>query len=377
MSIPTLRKRFAKIGRYYKRAVRDRLRDHVSNLCRVRGDRRICLMRHRASNYYRHLLGWVAKEIPEVRHHMELSVLSRPIRDCSQYALLVPWINEVYLHFRRPVLERALAVEERFRQHGVPVVNPAKQVLNADKYSSARILAETGIRTPEMAIIEDVDHFRQDLAGMQPPILVRNRLGHAGITPMFLIEQHDDVHKFPLERLRSPVAAEFIDVSDSNGYCRKYRYLMAGRVGVSRSLQISTNWEVRGGWAGRRQMKRLGDKAEACEKTRLAKEITCEEEVAFVEAPDPNHERFQRAGKALGLEFLAFDYSYDQDGNLVVWEVNVTPGMKAPPDSEARYRFLARDRAVGAMIKLYLDRAGIEVPRKIHDMLTVGTAGIE
>ncbi|HUG93332.1 MAG TPA: hypothetical protein VML55_21005 [Planctomycetaceae bacterium] len=54
-------------------------------------------------------------------------------------------------------------------------------------------------------------------------------------------------------------------------------------------------------------------------------EELCQEELAYLGGPDPNHARLQRARQALGLDFVAFDYSYDHEGRLVVWEANPFP----------------------------------------------------
>jgi len=99
-------------------------------------------------------------------------------------------------------------------------------------------------------------------------------------------------------------------------------YVAAGYTGISLSLHATPNWLTRG--------------TQSLETPRIIAE-----EAAYVARPDPNHEALQRAREALELDFVAFDYGYDRDGQVVVWETNPYPTIhlrKSPPMRPAAKR---------------------------------------
>ena len=153
------------------------------------------------------------------------------------------------------------------------------------------------------------------------------------------------------------MAVEFVDVRDrQDGLVRKYRYMAVGEMGVSHSLYISDDWEVRGS-------------------TQLYTESTRREEIEFTSSVDPNHELFQTVRRGLGLDYVAFDYSYDRQGNVVVWEINVLPGLDLPSKPEDAHHGLPFERAMAATVKMYLRYAGIDAPAALDDLLGPPVAG--
>lgn len=51
------------------------------------------------------------------------------------------------------------------------------------------------------------------------------------------------------------------------------------------------------------------------------------EEQTFLNAPCPFHDELDSARRALGLDYVAFDYSLDRQGSLVIWEPNPFPAL--------------------------------------------------
>jgi hypothetical protein len=337
------------------------LLDAVTNRRYAKADERVLIVRHRTitTRYYAHFLRWIAREFPDLRRRIELTTLPCRIRDWSPYGAMTTWLSEVTLARREGIRRQVLEVERRCQEHNIAVINPVAGVLNATKADCARILRSIGIRTPQTELIEDVDRFKKDLAGLKPPILVRSNLGHGGKLPMYLIESADDVHRFPIEKLRNPIAAEFIDTrSPQDGFYRKYRYHMSGSIGVSSTKPISRHWEVRG-------------------RHRVITEANVAEERRYTSAPDPNHELFQEAAKALGLQMLAFDYSYDRDGRVVVWEVNTLPGLRDRVRRGEVNVTLCHDSARATVLRHYIKTAGFDVPERLDEMIrTKGVAGL-
>ena len=335
--------------RYWTRPARD----GISNWLACRGSPRFLVLRHRVAlpSYYREFLGWLGKELPEVRALFELSTLPCRISDWSRYALLIPWFPDPFIHECKPAYLEAKALEARCRGRGVPVINAVDQILGASKLLCARRLAQLGIRTPHTEPIDDAGAFTRNLAGLRPPLLVREDRAHAGRVPAHLIEKAADAKRIPWQRLKHPIAVEFIDVrSPRDGLYRKYRYFAAGDDGLAHMVYLSRDWEVRKG-------------------THVYGEAGRMEQIAFSSSPDPNHVRFQQARRAMGLDFVAFDYSYDREGRPVVWEANVLPSLHFSPDPQWRYFFPAVKRAMATTARMYFERAGLPSPACLQQFL--------
>ncbi len=91
--------------------------------------------------------------------------------------------------------------------------------------------------------------------------------------------------------------------------------------------------------------------------------------MAFISRPDANHILFQRARRMLGLDVVGFDYAYDRVGRVVVWEANPFPDTNYPEDPRSRHIVPATQRTFAAMARLYLRRAGCDVPALLDDLL--------
>ncbi|MCP4195367.1 MAG: hypothetical protein GY768_32610 [Planctomycetaceae bacterium] len=330
-------------------------RDFLRNRRYVRSDRKIAIVRHQSGlpSYYKSFLSWTAQCFPEVREALELHLLPCNLRDSSKYSLVVPWIPDTLLYRSRRVRQQAIALTAAADSHGVPVINRPEHLLSTSKHDCGRKIAHLGVRTPWSHRITDIAGFQRDLQGLNPPLLVREDLAHGGWSPVFLVRQPEDVQKIPLEKFAEPIAVEFIDVrSPTDGLVRKYRYMSIGATGVAHTLQISKRWEVRSG-------------------SRVLNEQTIQEEIAYADSLDPHHEVLQHVSRGLGLDFLAYDYSLDQQGQLVVWEINVLPGLGIPTAPGRKHLIPPIERAMAATLKLYLDRAALDIPSRLNEFLEV------
>jgi hypothetical protein len=219
---------------------------------------------------------------------------------------------------------------------------------NAVKSVCARRLAAAGIRTPQVRPIEDADEFRRTRLGLQLPLIVREDLGHGGL--MLRADSDIDLQRLPVEQLRRPIAVELIDArSPQDGLFRKYRYLVAGSLGVPHHMQVADHWITRG-------------------TIRVHTPQVDAEEIAFVSEPQPLAELFQRARQALQLDVVAFDYGFDQRGRMVIWEANPFPHFHIP---RGRLSYLgpAMHRTLAAVVHLYLEKAGLAIPERLAAIL--------
>ncbi len=326
--------------------------DAAQNWRYARGDRRFLVVRHPrvAPFFYDLLLDWLARCFPDVRALFELHPLPWRVRDWSRYALHAAWLQDPVQRWSPSAYRWAHRLGEACDRHGVPVVNRVDRLVNAVKSTSARLIATAGIRTAKMAPITDAEEFRASRLGIPLPLFVREDWGHGG--PLLRADTEAEARALPIERFAHPVAVEHVDVrSPSDGLYRKYRYVVCGDRGVAQSLHVGRDWCVRGG----------------PERTVYTDDLR-DEEIAFTSRPEPNHARFVAARRALGLDFVAFDYGFDRDGELVVWEANPYPYLHVVAGRRA-YRNGPTTRVLAAMTAMYLDRARLPLPDGLEDVL--------
>jgi hypothetical protein len=235
----------------------------------------------------------------------------------------------------------------------MPVVNRPERLSRAGKFEGARLMAEPGLRTPRVARISDFEIFKKDFLGFSFPFFVRDDCGHGG--KIIRADTASEARAIALNTFKEPVAIELIDLPDAHdGFYRKYRYVVAGDFGVPHHLQVSAEWITRGG-------------------NRVFNETTRAEELAYIEAPCPHHDAFQRARKALGLDFIAFDYSLDQTGTPVVWEANPYPYLHFSR-KELKYRNDAMHRTMAILVAFYFERANLPLPPKLGQYVQASRA---
>lgn len=296
----------------------------------------------------RDFLRWVQRHVPELRARFEFCLLPCRVRDWSRYLLVAFWGGDALLDKAPWIYQHAVTLTGQCQDHEVGVINPATHWPNAAKSRASGLIAATGIRTAKMHPISDLPGFIRDRAGLALPLLVRENLGHQQLS--VLVTRGDQLRQVPWHRFRHPIAVEFIDTrSRVDNLFRKYRYIAAGDTGIAKHLMFDHHWEV---------------KAE-----RVMTDRTKAEETAFVSAPDPNHAAFQAARRALGLDVVGFDYAYDRDNCLVVWEANPFPDTNYPTAPWSRHIFPAVDRTYSALARLYLRRANLPVPAYLNDLL--------
>ena len=299
----------------------------------------------RERHFYDVVLRWVAENYPEFSPLFQIQSLPRVLPLESSIVLHIPWFQDPVQEWSRWRYREANRLAARCDARGIPIINRVDRLINASRSVGARLMQDAGIRTPRTARIEDIAAFRETLLGLRLPLFVRDDWGHG--KRMVRADTIEEARSLPLDEIARPVASEIVDVQDRrDGLFRKYRYIAVGELGVTHHLIITKGWVTRG-------------------TVRVKNDQTRDEELAYIEQQDPHHEEFQRARKALGLDFVAFDYGYDQEGRMVAWEANPYPFIQISTDYLS-YRNHAIHRTLAAMLRLYLHTGGIPVPEKLE-----------
>lgn len=289
-------------------------------------------------HFYRCLLEWMAANRPQLREHVRLDRLPCNLEDHGDVALFHAWVQDP-VRERDPELWRHLQqLEDDLNCRGTQIVQPSAVLSNSERVTMIKRLNGVGARVP--ATVPVSSDFQQTLGGLSLPIIVRPCFGHGD--GMQLLRTIADLDDWWLQVKSDPgqwVAIEFIDVRDPDGYYRKYRYLVIGRSGIARHLMLTEGWEVRP--EGKIRSAEAG-----------------EEELLFLAKPVAEAPIFHAAAKALQFDVAAFDYSYDTDGALVIWEANPYPDISLPEAAHPS-RSVYVERSWALYCDYYAQRAGI------------------
>jgi hypothetical protein len=311
---------------------------------------RVLIVRHRKyqRRFFDVILKWVATNVPELAPLFDVRDLPIRVHDWSSYALHVPWLQDPVQEWSPETYAQANQLAAECDARGIPVLNRVDRLLNATKSLGAELMRSVGIATPKMAPITVPCEFEQSLLGLSLPLFIREDWGHS--RHVVRVDAFSEVPRVPWSTFQRPVAIEIVDVRNPrDGLHRKYRYVAAGEVGVSHHVQTSAEWITRG-------------------ENRVITPESREEELHYITQPDPHHEVFQRARRALGLDLVAFDYGYTPDGRMIVWEANPFPTIVFGT-RRLVYRNSAIHRTLLAIVRLYLVAAGMPIPAIIDDGL--------
>lgn len=293
------------------------------------------------------VLDWIAENFPEYLPLFRLAALPFDLGE-ADFSLHVAWLNDPVQAYSMELYNQATKLAADCDARGIPLINRVDRLHNATKLLGASLIAEAGVRVPRMARIGSAEEFRDTLCGMPLPLIVREDWGHQG--ELLRVNTKEEAQALPLDRFARPIAVELVDVRDRrDGYYRKYRYFAIGDLGVASHLQISRDWITRG------DARVVGDNARY-------------EELDYIGRPDPNHLVLQHARRALGLDYVAFDYGYDPDDRVVVWEANPYPYLHFSTKSLV-YRNASMHRTLAGILKLYLERAGMLSPERLDALL--------
>ncbi|HET6567007.1 MAG TPA: hypothetical protein VFG50_03520, partial [Rhodothermales bacterium] len=239
--------------------------------------------------------------------------------------------------------QRLRLLEGKYEQEGVPVVNTIDSLSNSIKSRALEIIGRTGVRTARAVQVDEAWSYDAIVSRVGSPFIIRNDQGHGGYAS--LIGSYEEFRGIAWGRLSHPLALEFIDTRSEDGLYRKYRYILMGDAGLFRHLLITTSWCAHA-------------------RDRVRGDAYIKEEMDVMDQACPYHDKLNTARKALGMDYVAFDYSVDRQGGLVVWEPNPFPTLwsrHSARDSYAGYQKAHVGRVCTHLLGYYLNQAGIPV----------------
>jgi hypothetical protein len=319
---------------------------------------RFLIARHRSYRrfFFAVILRWVQKNLPSVAPWFEVRDLPVRVKSWSRYAMHVAWLQDPVQRWSIEAFEQALQLADQCEQRGIPVVNRVDRLLNATKSRGAQLMGAAGVRVPRMVLVQDPNEFNDTLLGLKFPLFIREDWGHD--QKMFRVDHQDELPNIPWQTFRRPLAVELVDVRDPRDGCfRKFRYVAAGDLGICHHLQIAREWITRGD-------------------ARIIDAEARAEELAYISQPDANHEALQRARRALGLDFVAFDYGITPEGQLIIWEANPFP-LFLFARKRLTYKNPAMHRTMLAIVHLYFSAAGLPIPSEVKAGLSLDFAALE
>ena len=290
---------------------------------------------HEMRHMYSWFLDWLTRERPEMRRMIRVARI--PCTLPPETSLFHAWVQDPVIERDRRLFAQLSATERECADRGITVIHPAAVLSHSRREVLCDRLNRVGLRTPRIVLVDAT--FGETRGGFSLPMIVRKPWGHGAEIRRL---DSDAAFRAWWSHARSEpeawVAGEYLDVRDSDGYYRKYRCVMAGARGVPRHLIVSPDWEVR-------------------PSTRIKTPATKAEELSFVESAFTHFDRFDAARRALDFEIAAFDYSYDADRQLIVWEVNPYPDLSTPHGEVGRYLTPAIHRSYAMLADFYQERA--------------------
>jgi len=234
---------------------------------------------------------------------------------------------------------------------GKPVINDPASIMRTTRDAVADLLPGiAGCRIPRIVrLAATADVSPSSLAKLLPfafPVLARPAGTHGGddfekiadveALTHFLGERPDSAH----------YVIEYIDTARADGHFRKYRFIFAGEAILPYHLAIGADWKLHH------------------DNTDMASHAWMQdEEAAFLNSPTTvfsaeNYRALEAIRARIGLDFFGIDCALDDDGNLVVFEVNAS--MLVHNDNpDFPYKAPAVQAIKQAFDRMLRERAGV------------------
>lgn len=248
----------------------------------------------------------------------------------------------------------ASSIADRAEEMGIPLFNPPAVLAAHCKSRTAAVLEAHGIECPPTHGYRDLDELRRLLQTHELPVILRANSDHAQVDARILEEPRDveglEDGPIPYPGVLSPM----VDVRSGrkrhgpwdpfHKWVHRYRAFVFGDICMAGHLHFSSSRVVGGHdvvWdlldeRSKRIRARLGSghlNALAQRGIRMNPWYRAARaaDVAFRLRGPSDPSLFVRAARALGYDFVAFDYGEYPDGRPVIFEANPYPFINSMP----------------------------------------------
>jgi len=198
-----------------------------------------------------------------------------------------------------------------------PVINHPSKILQTTRDNVSRLLQDIpGLKMPLTVRIQPLspeDIFKQiEESGLALPVIVRQAGTHGG-TSCILVTGREDIdrlHVYPFDG-SDFYLTEFVDYAGEDGYYRKYRIVVIDGVPLYRHHLIDKQWMIHASSGDfMQENKVLLDEA-------IARRHAYDEQTLPIIRP-----AIDEITKRLQLEYYGIDCNIDEQGNILIFEVN-------------------------------------------------------
>lgn len=299
--------------------------------------------------YGDHVLEWLRNERPSLARRVRFHETGTGPARLDDVRAVLFWLADP-LNRYPDCLEEALEIGREAEHRSLRMVNPPAVLANYGKAMQAARFSEASIPSPPVSVIAGVDDLYECGERWGLPLIVRGDQSYGHIGTRIVRDEREIEALRPEDLPDRPVVSPLLDVRIppagsgkgdlwSRLYHRK-RVLLVGEQCVPYSLyfggspvvgQDTSLYQTYHGWQKRlRPYRRPGKGVLRILGSRMGLARALELEREFAAAPVAHAEVFRRAGAALGLAFLAFDYASLPDGSIVIWEANPHPFLSSP-----------------------------------------------
>ncbi len=215
--------------------------------------------------------------------------------DLSEFEYCIPRLNDNNLEFKKNLL---IAIEDS----GIELMNSAKGMISCqEKILTEKYLNEHKIKTPKTKVLVNIDNLHED--DFNYPIIIKTNTGSQGVGVMKIdsFSSLKSVLQLLFEKQVSILIQEYIKHEAS------YRIIMLGDQVLASNKRLVPEKDFR---SNSHQNGKLINNTE--------KHQPSENEIKIC----------QNIGKILETNFCAIDYLIDENGEMIVLEVNGSPGLE-------------------------------------------------
>ena len=215
-------------------------------------------------------------------------------------------------------------------QLGVPVINHPAAIRQTTRDRVATLLQGIpGVTMPATVRCApkspDEIYAVMKRENLEYPVIVRLAGVHGGVSSVLITSNRDrdKLHVYPFDG-RDFYLTQFVDYQDPDGLYRKYRLVIVGNQLLIRHALISDQWMVH---------------ASSKEFARQRPELWAERErrvASFETETEPKiQQQIRQITQRIKLDYFGIDCNIDNDGKMLIFEVNANMNILLNPKNEA------------------------------------------